>query len=183
MALWLALVMGYWSKLTPLRPGMTVSTTNAKAGDAALALPATSLTVAVMLWLPSVRLAPGVNCQLPLPSLLTVPNAPSTDDIRLTSLLASVVPLNCGVAILVMLSLFEAPLSLALAKSTWPGAAGAVVSIVTANAADAVDSLPAVSLALTLRLWLPSLKLLLVIVQLPPPSAVALPSTVVPSVS
>ena len=60
---------------------------------------------------------------------------------------------------------------------------GAVLSMVTAKVDDATEVLPAASVALTVRVWLPSLKVEEVMLQLPEPSAVAVPRTVVPSVS
>ena len=62
-------------------------------------------------------------------------------------------------------------------------AVGAVVSTVMAKPADATLVLPAVSVTLVVRVCAPSLRVLDVMLQLPEPSAVAVPSTVVPSVS
>ena len=59
---------------------------------------------------------------------------------------------------------------------------GAVVSMVTGKPADAALTLPAISVAVTLMLCVPSAKVVLVMAQLPP-VAMAVPSTVVPSVS
>jgi hypothetical protein len=97
--------------------------------------------------------------------------------------LASEVPLKVGVVTLVIRSLLELPLSEAELRLGVEGAAGAVVSITTVEMLEAALTLPAVSLALTLRLWLPSASTELVIVQLPPPLAVVVPSSVVPLVS
>src|SRR5207237_182314 len=60
---------------------------------------------------------------------------------------------------------------------------GAVVSIVTASPAEAALVLPAMSVCLVVRVWLPLDNVELVIDQLPKPSAVAVPRTVVPLVS
>src|SRR5437588_500300 len=60
------------------------------------------------------------------------------------------------------------------------GAVGAAVSMVTLRAADVV-LLPAASVALAVMLCVPSLNVLLVMLQLPLPSAVVVPSTVLPS--
>ena len=62
------------------------------------------------------------------------------------------------------------------------GAVGAVVSIETDRPDDAVDVLPAVSVDLAVIVWPPSASAEAVIDQLPP-VAVAVPNTVVPSVS
>ena len=60
---------------------------------------------------------------------------------------------------------------------------GAVVSTETLKPLEAELTLPATSVALVVSVWLPALKVLDVMLQLPLPSAVAVPSTVVPSVS
>ena len=54
---------------------------------------------------------------------------------------------------------------------------------VTVSAADAPLTSPARSVCLTVSAWAPLLSVELVIDQLPDPSAMAVPSTVVPSVS
>src|SRR5579859_3036145 len=59
---------------------------------------------------------------------------------------------------------------------------GAAVSIVTAKPEEATETLPAVSVALAVTVWEPDDSVEDVIDQLPP-VAVAVPSTVVPSVS
>ena len=53
--------------------------------------------------------------------------------------------------------------------------------MVSALLAD--ETLPATSVCLTVKLWLPSTNVLLVILHLPDPSAVVVPSSVEPSVS
>ena len=60
---------------------------------------------------------------------------------------------------------------------------GAVVSMVTVNPADATPVLPAASVTLVVKVWSPTLSVLDVMLQLPEPSTVAVPSTVVPLVS
>ena len=75
------------------------------------------------------------------------------------------------------------PESEELVMSGAPGATGADVSIVTESAGEAVLTLPAASLALTVRVCAPAVSVLEVMLQLPEPSAVAVPSTVEPSVS
>ena len=82
-----------------------------------------------------------------------------------------------------MPSLLELPVSLAEFIEGAAGVLGDVVSTVTLKAEDALLTLPAVSVALVLRLCAPSLSFELVIAQLPLPSVVALPKLVVPSVS
>ena len=95
----------------------------------------------------------------------------------------SAVPLKIGVASLVTLSVLDVPVSEAVVKSGMLGAAGAVVSIVTASPVDATLTLPARSVCFAVSVWAPLARIELVIVQLPDPSAVAVPSTVVPLVS
>ena len=101
----------------------------------------------------------------------------------MTVALASAVPVKVGVVLLVALSVLDVPLSVRFVMSTALGAAGAVASIVTVRLLDATPVLPAVSVALVVRVWLPAVKALLVMDQLPEPSAVAVPNSVVPSVS
>src|SRR5260370_26175709 len=81
-----------------------------------------------------------------------------------------------------MLSVFDEPVSVAAVRSGADGAA-AVVSIVTTRPAEAALVLPAISVCLAVSVWLPLDNVVLVIDQLPEPSAVAVPRTVVPLVS
>ena len=81
-----------------------------------------------------------------------------------------------------MLSVLETPLSEAATRSGVPPV-GAMVSTVTARPAEATLVLPARSVCLAVSVWLPPDSVELVIDQLPEPSAVVLPSTVVPLVS
>ena len=101
----------------------------------------------------------------------------------MTVLLASAVPENVGVVLLVALSLLLLPVSELLTKSGAKGADGAVESMVAVRPAEALLVLPAASVTLVVRVCVPSIKVLEVIVQFPAPSAVVVPSTVVPSVS
>ena len=96
---------------------------------------------------------------------------------------STLLPVRVGVVTLVMLSVLLLPESEALARSGAPGAEGAVVSIVTARAVDATPVLPAASVTLALSVCAPSVSALVVMLQLPEPSAVVVPSRVVPSVS
>src|ERR1700687_1540953 len=59
---------------------------------------------------------------------------------------------------------------------------GGVVSIVTVNGEEATETLPAASVAVAVTPWVPAVRVLVVMLQLPA-VAVAVPSTVVPSVS
>ena len=96
---------------------------------------------------------------------------------------STLLPVRVGVVTLVMLSVLLLPESDALARSGALGAEGAVVSIVTVRAVDAAPVLPAASVTLALSVCAPSVSALDVMLQLPEPSAVVVPSSVVPSVS
>ena len=95
--------------------------------------------------------------------------------------LASAVPVKLGVVLLVTLSVFELPVSVAAVMSGVDGAA-TVVSIVMASPLDATDTLPAMSVDLAVMLCGPLTSVTCdVIVHAPVlTSAVAVPSTVVP---
>ncbi len=88
-----------------------------------------------------------------------------------------------GVAVLVIPSLLDVPVSLPEPKAGAPGVPGALVSTVTDSPDETLETLPAASVTLAVMVWLPADRVELVIDQLPVPSAVAVPSTVVPSVS
>jgi len=124
-----------------------------------------------------------VILQFPEPSAVTVPSTVvPLVSYKVTVQPGSAVPVIVGVVVFVVLSvvlLAREP----LAKSGVLGAFGAMVSTDTSIPADAAPVLPAASMALTVRVWLPSLKVEEVMLQLPEPSAVAVPRTVVPSVS
>ena len=75
--------------------------------------------------------------QLPDPSAVAVPTAPSTLEVNVTAAPASAVPVSVGVASLVMSSVSELPESLAAARSGEEGALGAEVSTVIDSAAEA----------------------------------------------
>lgn len=113
--------------------------------------------------------------QLPELSAVVVPTVPFTEDTRVTVLLASAVPVKVGVVSLVMLSVFELPVSVPSVISGTEGAAGANVSIVMARAGEAGLIFPAVFVAVAVILWLPSVRTLLVMLQLPIKFAVVVP--------
>ena len=91
-------------------------------------------------------------------------------------------PLKVGVVSLVMLSVLEVPLSVPAVMSGALGAA-TLASMVMARPEDATLVLPAVSVALAVMVWAPAARAEVVMVQLPEPSAVPDPISVVPSVS
>lgn len=160
----------------PGAEGAEVSTVTDRLEDADELFPAVSVAVAVMVWLPSLIALPGVKLQLPEPSAVVLPILPSTLELIATVLFASAVPVKVGVASLVMLSVLELPVSLPADRSGVLGALGAAVSMVTERAEDAAELLPAASVAVAVILWLPAAKVEAVILQLPEPSAVALPT-------
>ena len=89
--------------------------------------------------------------------------------------------MRVGVVTLVMLSVLVLPESEAVLRSGALGADGAVVSIVNVRPVDAAPVLPAASVTLALSVCAPSVNALVVMLQLPEPSAVVVPSSVVPS--
>src|SRR5205085_504504 len=111
-----------------------------------------------------------VMVQLPLPSAAAVPRRVLPVK-SLTVLPASAVPVKVGVVLLVRLSVFELPVSLAAVRSGADGVLGAAVSIVMLRALEAVLVLPATSTAVAVMLCVPMARILLVMVQLPLPSA------------
>src|SRR5690242_10422339 len=80
-----------------------------------------------------------------------------------------------------MLSVLNAPLSDAAARSGVDGAAGAAVSIVTDNADDATLVLPALSATLVVMLCEPLARVDATLLQLPFAAVVPLPICVAPS--
>ena len=96
---------------------------------------------------------------------------------------AAALPVTVGVVTRVIASLADEPLSDAAARIGALGAFGAVVSTVIASAFDASLTLPAASVARAVSVCAPSASVLLAIVQWPAASAVALPRTLLPSLS
>src|SRR5205814_2229002 len=137
--------------------------------------PAASVAVAVMLYVPLLKVLVMVLVQLPLPSAVAVPRRVLPVK-SLTVLSASAVPLKVGVVLLVRLSVLELPVSLAAVRSGVVGALGAPVSMVPPRALEALLLFPATSAAVAVMLCRPPLKLLLVLVQLPLPSAATMPT-------
>src|SRR5207248_826026 len=90
-------------------PGAGVSIVTDRAADPALTFPATSVAVAVMLCVPSVRVELVID-QFPEPSAATLPISAVPSN-SVTVLFASAVPLNVGAVTLVMLSVPLLPLS------------------------------------------------------------------------
>ena len=80
-----------------------------------------------------------------------------------------------------MLSMLDNPLSDAVARSGAVGAAGAVGSMVMESAGDAVDGLPATSLAVVVMLCTPAVMAGAGNDQVPAAVATAVPMSVAPS--
>ena len=132
--------------------GAEVSTVTVSAVDATLVLPARSVALAVMTWLPLLKVG-LVRLQAPLVSADTLANAVVLPlSYSATVELASALPLKVGVAALVVLSVFELPLSEVVARSRAVGAAGVEVSTVTVKADEAAPVLPARSVAVAVML-------------------------------
>ncbi len=93
---------------------------------------------------------------------------------------ASAVPLSTRAVSLVTLSEFDAPLSLASARSI-VGAPGFTVSVSTSSVSDAAEVLPARSVACEVSVCVPLASASVVAVQVPSAVAVTVFSSVVPS--
>ena len=167
------------------KAGAVLSIVTAVAEEAALTLPATSVDFTVMLYAPAVS-EDVVTVHLPCASAVFVPIG-VLPPVSYRSIIAnaSVVPENSNVLALVIPSELELPVSLAVASVGALGVVGEVVSIVTDRLLEALLTLPAVSVALAVMVCMPSVSCtVLVIDQIPVvPSAVSVPSTVMPSVS
>ena len=107
-------------------------------GDAASAFPAASNAFAVTEYVPSEASESSVKTQFPLLSACVVPTELFPANAS-TVLLASAVPVKVGVVSLVMLSVFEDPVSEAASRSGVVGGEGADVSTVMLNAPDSDD--------------------------------------------
>src|SRR5437868_4663131 len=170
-----------------------VSIVTASPAEAALVLPAMSVCLAVRVWLPldSVEL---VIDQLPEPSATPVPRTvvPLVSNSVTVAPASAPPPVHTGVVSLVLLRVLDVPGSEAAAMSGVDAAAAAqsgadvvaaVVSLVLDSPATFPYASPFLSVCLAVSVWLPLDSVELVIDQLPEPSAVAVPSTVVPLVS
>ena len=157
--------------------GTTLSTVKSIAGDAVLTLPAASTTVVLRLCAPSSSVG-EVKLHWPLLPTEALPMMVVPSRI-ITVLPASAVPVRNGV-----LSLVKPPLVIAtgdvpssLLATTFSAAAGGVASITTPMVLGAL-TFPAASLAVTLKVWVPSASALAgVKVQVPPAPTVVDPNT------
>jgi hypothetical protein len=161
--------------------GTDVSTVMLVGAEAGLTFPAVSVAVAVRICPPSASELEGVKLQLPDPSAVVVPRevVPSNTS---TTLLAVATPVKVGVLSLVILSMLDAPVSVAAVMSGAEGAPDGLVLIVMLRAAEAGLTFPAPSLALAVMVCPPSDRGLEgVKLQFPDPSAVTVPKAVDPS--
>src|SRR4249919_3242612 len=177
--------------------GSTSSVTDVIAGAAgAVALMVTWYAVEAAPWLPAVSVALAVMVWLPWPSaVVVIENAPPlatpvpSTVVPSVSYSVTVLPASAVPAIVSVAS-FEEPLSASVpvtgstssVTDVIAGAAGAVALMVTWYAVEAAPWLPAVSVALAVMVWLPWPSAV-VVIENAPPVATPLPSTVVPSVS
>ncbi len=159
--------------------GALVSTMTITAVLPGPVLPAVSVTVDVRLCCPSLSGSVGVKLQLPSLPAVAVPSTVSPS-LTVTVLPGSAVPLRVGVVSLVLPPAATGVPS-PLLSCRLPAAAGACVSTVTVTGVDAGPVLPAASVTVLVRLWLPSLRGGVVKLQLPSLPTVVLPITVPPS--
>ncbi|MNZ33220.1 hypothetical protein D3C78_505630 [compost metagenome] len=118
-----------------------------------LVLPAASVALTVMVCVPSVSGAVGVNVQFPWALTTAVPNGcPSFSRVMVAPI--SPVPLKVGRLSLVVSPLLISPITGPTSSSTVStvGVAGGVVSTVNEKTGEFADTLPAASLALILML-------------------------------
>ena len=133
-------------------------------------LPAISTVTALKLCTATASGVTGVNDQLPSASATTLPMMTVEPSLIDTEANGSDVPLNVGVAL---------PVEVPPAGPT--NVTVAEVSIVMARIGDAIERLPAASVAVVVMLCTPVDNVVDVKVQLPEPSAVTVVSNVAPS--
>ena len=158
--------------------GGVASTVMASAADAALTLPAASIALAVIERTPAASVTSRLNAPVPLAVVVPSEVVPSNSSTRAS---ASAWPVIVRAdVLLVTLSLSLDPVSSAAAKSRPVGAAGAVASTVTVNAADAALTEPAALVALAVIARAPTANVTSRL-NAPEAFAVVVPSEVVPS--
>ncbi len=123
------------------------------------------------------RRGDGIRPRWPRPWPVPITVLPSS---RVTCAAASAVPVKVGVASLVMLSVFDTPLSVAAVMSGTDGGT-TTVSMVTARAADAALGMPAAFVATALMLCTPFSRVAELICHAPAAVATPVPIAVVPS--
>src|SRR5215212_3234358 len=131
-------------------------------------LPAASVAVAVIVWLPSPSAVLGVQLQAPpapAVAVQVVDRPVGRPSVTVMLLPASAVPMNVGVVSLVV------PPAGGLLTN---GALGAAVSTVKVRSDEATLVLPAVSAAVAVTVWLPSTSAVLGVQVQAPPLAIVL---------
>ena len=113
--------------------------------DAALVLPAVSVCLVVKVCTPGASALAGVILQIPNAFATVVPSTvvPSLSYSVTVAPASTAAPLMVGVSSEVMLSLLSAPVSLASVRSSAPGAAGLLKSILTGKFVLGSLTLPA----------------------------------------
>src|SRR5207248_939055 len=159
--------------------GAAVSMVTDSPVEAALMLPAASVALAVIVWLPEASVEVAM-LQLPLPSAVPLPTcvAPSYS---VTVLLASAVPEIGRAACRVRLSVPDVAASEPVARSGVDGAIGALLAMVTRSPTVTALLSRAPSVAFAVIVWLPEASVDVAMLQLPLPSAVPVPTCVAPS--
>ena len=140
--------------------GVTESTEIGKVVGEVETFPATSVRFALRFHVPSAKVPRSQLVAWPTTNVHET-DAPPPDGVAIMVIVSPGAPplaLTVGVLSFVLLSVLEAPVSDACARSTPVGAEGAVVSTVIDNAVDAVDLLPAGSVSVALTFQVPSVK-------------------------
>jgi hypothetical protein len=119
-------------------------------------LPAGSVSVDEMFQVPSVSVGRVQFVAEPITYVHDTVVVPLVAEMVIVSPLVPPLALKVGVVSLVLLSVFDAPVSDASARSTPEGADGGVVSIVTGNAVDDGEMLPAGSVNVDEMFQVPS---------------------------
>ena len=143
------------TSLLMARVGAVVSIVTVVAALAAPTLPAVSVSLAVMAWLPSPR---TLLVMVQVPPVATAEPIAVAPSYSVTVAPFSAVPVKVGVLTLVSASALEKPLSLLVSSTGAAGAAGASVSKCSAGVVPAPPALPAGSVyepAATVMLALP----------------------------
>jgi hypothetical protein len=138
----------------------TVATLSTVIDNGAEAAEVTAATVAlaVIVWVPTMRLAVGVIDQLPAPSATAVGANAVAPSYNVTVAPAGATPVNVGFKLLVMLSVFDVPLSVSAVMSGSDG--GTTVGTVMLTVCGTVGlTLPAGSTPDTLKERLPTARL------------------------
>ena len=130
--------------------GNPLSIVTLKPSDTSLTLPARSVLWAVMVFGPSGSAAEVIIQAPSEPTFASPTSVVPSRKIR-TVLDTSPVPRNCGITMLVKLSVSDSPRSALAIKSGTDGVSGAVVSMVTLRVKDSSLELAATSAAVAIK--------------------------------